>query len=277
MPELPEVETVCRALAPHLTGLTITDVVTRVSSLRLPVDSERLTAVCVNRSISGIRRRGKYLALELAGDATVVLHLGMTGMLRICPATDAVLPHDRVLWGLSDGRSWRLADTRKFSCVLPFERCDPGQDIGPLANLGIEPLDHGFDGAYLHAECRGRMRPVKNLIMDQTVVVGVGNIYASEVLFRAGIHPRRAGGRLSRRRCEALAAEIRSVLTEAIDWGGTTIINFRAPDGSEGLFRQQLRVYGRENEPCLRCAGHARIRRIVLGGRSTYYCPRCQR
>lgn len=277
MPELPEVETVVRGLRPHLVGALISDVTATVERLRTPVDLPRLREACCGRTIHAIRRRAKFIVVELDGGVAMVLHLGMTGAFRIVPHEGPPTAYERVTWRLADGRSWRFLDVRRFGSVQVCALPPAGGDPALLDGLGPEPLEAAFDGALLYAASRGRERPVKNLIMDQAVVVGVGNIYASEALFRAELSPKRRGASLSRAAADRLAAAIKAVLTEAIEAGGTTIGDFRHVDGSEGEFAVNLNVYGRKGLDCLRCGLPAGIRRIVQGGRASFFCPRCQR
>jgi len=277
MPELPEVETVCRALRPHLVGRRIAGVATTVPSLRRTLDADALRETCVGRDILGVRRRAKYIVVELSGESVLVLHLGMTGNLRLAPGEEPLRPHDRVIWTFADGDTCRLADIRRFGAVEISSIPAPGALPDALRRLGLEPLSHDFNADRLYSATRGRSRPIKNLLLDQSVVAGVGNIYASEALFRAGVRPQRPSGRLGKRSCQGLVAAIKAVLAEAIEHGGTTISDFRTPDGSEGKFRVQLQVYGKAEQPCTRCGGGARIRRIVQSGRSSFYCPHCQR
>jgi formamidopyrimidine-DNA glycosylase len=275
MPELPEVETVRRALARHLPGATLVGVELRVDRLRKPLDAARLHKICTGRTILGVRRRAKYLLVDLDDGSGMVLHLGMTGSLRVDAKAMPPLPHDRVCWPLLDGRMWRFNDPRRFGTVEAHANLAAAEPA-LFAHLGPEPLAEAFTGAYLHGVLVGRKAAVKSLIMDQRLVVGVGNIYASESLYRAGILPSRQGGRVSALRCDRLVAEIKGVLAEAIEQGGTTISDFRAPDGNEGRFSLHLDAYGREGEPCHRCGAAHPIRRRVLAGRSTYYCTHCQ-
>ena len=278
MPELPEVETIVRSLRPRLTGSVITAVSASVDRLRTPVDLPRLREVCCGRTICALRRRAKFILVSLDQGLGLLLHLGMTGAFRILPAQAPRTAHERVVWSLADGRSWRFADIRRFGsvhvCALP---ADPDADPAELAGLGPEPLQPGFDGAYLYRVTRHRDRPIKNLIMDQAIVVGVGNIYASEALFRARISPRRRSGSLRGVALERLAAAIREVLAEATAAGGTTIDDFRDVDGTEGHFGTLLNVYGRRGQDCLRCGSSQRIQRLVQAGRASFYCPHCQR
>lgn len=274
MPELPEVETVVRSLRPRLLGATIADVRATVSALRLPVDLPGLRAACCGHTITAIRRRAKYILVDLGQGPTLVLHLGMTGAFRILDRTVPESPHERVVWDLADGRTWRFVDPRRFGSVQIVASGALG--AAALSGLGIEPLDSGFGSDVLHRASRNRSRPIKNLIMDQAILAGVGNIYASEALFRAGIRPQRSSRSLSRMACARLAAAIREVLTEAIAAGGTTIDDYRDVDGSEGHFGVRLNVYGRTDGACPRCGPTAHVRRIVQSGRSSFYCPRCQ-
>lgn len=274
MPELPEVETITRALRPHLEGARILGVTTHVPRLRTPLDLEHRPEL-VGHRILALRRRAKYLIAELDGPCCLVLHLGMTGSFRIVPPATPLTAWEHVVWQLDTGCEWRFNDPRRFGSAELHPLPVPGGEPACLAGLGPEPLGPAFSGAALHAACAGRRSAIKPLLMDPRIVVGVGNIYASEALFRAGIRPQTPAGRLSHTRCDRLAAAIVEVLREAIAFGGTTLVNFKTVDGSEGRFRRRLLVYGRGDEPCTRCAT-GRIRRAVLGGRSTWWCPHCQ-
>lgn len=277
MPELPEVETVVRSLSRRLRGALITDVSATVDRLRLPVDLTRLRDACCGRTIADLRRRAKYIIADLDDGPALVLHLGMTGAFRIVPAAAPPARYERITWQLADGRSWRFVDVRRFGSVQVCSQPPAGEDPELLAGLGPEPLGSGFHGEYLQQQAHGRDRPIKNLIMDQAIVVGVGNIYASEALFRAGISPKRPSRSLSRAAATRLAAAIRAVLAEAIEAGGTTIDDFRDVDGTAGHFAVKLRVYGRRGQTCTRCGRSGAVRRIVQAGRSSFYCPGCQR
>ena len=276
MPELPEVETVCRALRPALVGRVVADARATVRRLRLPIDAADLARHTRGRTVTDVRRRGKYLVAELSGCRALVIHLGMTGSLRLCPSSDGLSPYDRVIWDLRGGDSWRLADIRRFASVQTTSLCAPGVVPDILASLGAEPLDPEVDSEILYRLTRNRERPIKNLIMDQRVLVGVGNIYASEALYRARIDPTRASRTLTPADCARLLNAIRETLTHAIEAGGSTIVNFRSVDGSEGQFARELNVYGRRGEPCTTCGPHSLVVRIVQAGRSTFYCPGCQ-
>ncbi len=270
MPELPEVETVRRGLEPLLRGLRIEQVDARVPKLRLPLSPD-LQADLGGQVIRGIARRAKYLLFAL-DRGTLLLHLGMSGVLRL---VDAELPpqkHDHVDLVLENGKALRFTDPRRFGLMLYLEE-EPRQHA-LLSHLGPEPLAADLADDYLYTASRGRSLALKNFIMDQKVLVGVGNIYASEALFAAGIDPRRSAGRVKRKEAVRLLEAIRAILLEAISAGGTTLKDFRKSDGKPGYFRQQLQVYGRRGEGCLQCGGE--ITQIVLGQRSTFFCRECQ-
>lgn len=278
MPELPEVEVTRRALAPHVEGLTVRAVRVRDRRLRWPVPAQ-LGRLLAGRPLLRLDRRGKYLLWRFP-HGTLISHLGMSGSWRLhLTAPPPPGAHDHADLEFGAGRTVRVArltDPRRFGALLwhPRGRGDVERHA-LLARLGREPFDARFDGAYLYAATRGRRASIKQVLLGGDVVVGVGNIYASESLFRAGIDPRRPAHRLGRARCTRLADAIRAVLTEAIERGGSTLRDFVGADGSTGYFTLAARVYDRAGLPCLACA--APIRRIVQGQRATYYCPRCQR
>lgn len=271
MPELPEVETTRRGIAPSLDGRRIVRVVVRERRLRwqLPRGFERRVQ---GHRVSGVSRRAKYLLIATDG-GTLIVHLGMSGSLRVLPGRAPLIAHDHVDFALDSGRCLRFNDPRRFGS-LHWVGGDP-QRHPLLARLGPEPLEPAFDGGALWRVARGRRVAIKQFIMDSRVVAGVGNIYASEALFRAGIRPGLQAGRVSRLRMEALAASIRDVLGAAIEAGGTSLRDYVSPDGTPGYFRLKLSVYERAGRPCRRCA--TPIRQRVLGQRPTYYCPACQR
>ena len=270
MPELPEVETTRRGLAPHLVGRRVVELVVRQPRLRWPVPAE-LVAGLRGQRIEGIERRAKYLLVHVE-PGSALLHLGMSGSLRVLPAPTPVAAHDHVDWSLDSGHVLRYTDPRRFGSQL----WQPRGEVHPLlAGLGPEPLSDAFDGDLLWVRSRGRRAAIKLFLMDQAVVVGVGNIYASEALFAAGVHPKRAAGSISRARYARLADEVKRILAHAITRGGTTLRDFISPDGLPGYFEQELFVYGREGEPCRVCG--TPIRASVIGQRSTFHCPRCQR
>ena len=270
MPELPEVETTRRGLAPHLIGRTVTALDIRQPQLRWPIP-RALRDKLPGQRIDSIERRAKYLLVHTKA-GTAILHLGMSGSLRVLPALTPVGPHDHVDWRLDSGKVLRYTDPRRFGSQLWQA---PGKVHPLLAGLGPEPLGDDFDGDYLFEKSRGRKAAVKVFLMDQAIVVGVGNIYASEALFHAGIHPKRAAGSVSRARYAKLADDVKRVLEYSIQRGGTTLRDFISPDSEPGYFERELFVYGREGEPCKVCG--TPIRAITLGQRSTYFCPRCQR
>ena len=271
MPELPEVETSLRGIAPHLEGRRVLRLDARERRLRWPVPETVDLAVAGQRIIQ-LRRRAKYLLLQLE-TGTLLLHLGMSGSLRVVPVTTPPLPHDHIDLVLTDGNCLRLRDPRRFGSLHWVQ--GPVEAHPLLAHLGPEPLGDAFSGAYLHQQARGRRAPVKAFIMDSHVVVGVGNIYANEALHLAGIHPARAAGRISALRIDALVRAITRVLAAAIAEGGTSLRDFVREDGNPGYFAQSLRVYGRTDQPCPSCGAPIRQRRIAQ--RSSFYCPRCQR
>jgi formamidopyrimidine-DNA glycosylase len=248
-----------------------------VGRLRTPLDAAALRNACAGRQILDLRRRAKFLVLELEDRHALILHLGMTGTFHLDPAAAPHRPHDRVTWELDDGTSLRFQDPRRFGsvecCRLPAAGAEPPS----LASLGPEPLAPAFDGAHLHHHAHGRRTAVKAWIMQQELVAGVGNIYANEACFRARLDPRTPAGHLSRHACDRLAAEIKGVLADAIRAGGTTIRDFRSADGSEGHFSRQLQIYGHAGEDCRRCGPGHSIERLRLAGRATYRCPHCQR
>jgi len=275
MPELPEVETTRRGLAPHLEGRRITQVTLRRPDLRWPIPPE-VARELPGQRIDAVRRRAKYLLVDTAA-GSALLHLGMSGSLRVLPATTPVAAHDHVDIAVDSGRVLRFNDPRRFGCLL----WQPPGDTHPLLRaLGPEPLSDAFDGTafngdYLFARSRGRSAPVKAFLMDQRIVVGVGNIYAAEALFAAGISPLRAAGRVSRERYGLLADAVKRILGHAITRGGTTLRDFISPDGTPGYFEQELSAYGRGGAPCPRC-GRA-LRQASIGQRATVWCGHCQR
>jgi formamidopyrimidine-DNA glycosylase len=271
MPELPEVETTRRGLAPHVEGRRITGVVLRRPDLRWPIPDE-IRDQLPGRRIEAVRRRAKYLLMDTDAGDSALLHLGMSGMLRVLPADTPVGTHDHVDLALDSGRVLRFTDPRRFGSLL-WQPAGTEHEL--LRGLGPEPLSDAFDGDWLFARSRGRSAPVKTFLMDQRIVVGVGNIYAAESLFRAGISPLRAAGKVSRERYAALAGAVRDILAYAITRGGTTLRDFLSPDGAPGYFEQELAVYGRGGEACPGCGGP--LREASIGQRASVWCPRCQR
>lgn len=271
MPELPEVETTARGITPHVLNKTVSGVTIRDGRLRWPVP-EDLASHIVNHRIVKVWRRAKYLLLDV-GAGGVIIHLGMSGSLRVLPASEPARRHDHVQIELRSGDCLRLHDPRRFGCVL-WAQGDVLQHPR-LVSLGVEPLSDVFDAEYLYRLSRGRKTAIKNFIMDGRIVVGVGNIYASEALFLSGVHPLRAAGRVSLQRCERLCECIKQTLQDAITSGGTTLRDYYNSAGEPGYFALLLNVYGREGESCHQCGNP--IRRKVIGQRSTFYCSHCQK
>jgi len=277
MPELPEVETTLRGLTPHLQGQRIKQVIIRNSNLRWPVP-DNLPAILCKQTIRKLSRRAKYLLLE-CDSGTLILHLGMSGSLRVLSAQTLPEKHDHFDLVLENGTLMRLRDPRRFGAVLWHAEATGNQgDITQhplLAKLGPEPLLEDFDAQYLYTATRKRRAAIKQVIMDSHVVVGVGNIYASESLFHAGIRPQLHAGKISLPRCERLVQTIRETLSASIAQGGSTLRDFTDSNGKPGYFQQSYMVYGRSGEPCRICG--SAIQQIVQGQRSTYYCPKCQK
>lgn len=271
MPELPEVETVRRAIEPGLCGRRIERVVVREPRLRWPVQ-RRLVRELPGQCIQAVRRRGKYLLLRLDA-GTLLIHLGMSGSLRISSPKHQPGSHDHLDIQFSQDHLLRLHDPRRFGSIH-WTRTDPARHW-LLRDLGPEPLGPAFDGVYLYARTRGRRVAIKNLLMNARIIAGLGNIYANEALYAAGVHPARVAGRLSAARCERLAAAVRKVLERAIAAGGTTLRDFHEPSGRPGYFYIALKVYGHGGEPCPGCG--TTLRRLQQTHRATFYCPRCQR
>ncbi len=271
MPELPEVETTRRGLLPHLVGRRIRGVVVRNARLRWPVPRD-LSRRLHGERVVAIRRRGKYLLFD-CGKGHLLVHLGMSGRLTLVPDDAPARAHDHIDVRFEGGSALRLTDPRRFGAML-WLRGRP-EEHALIAGLGLEPFGEAFGGEALRAAARGRRGPVKHFLMNGRIVTGVGNIYANEALFRAGIHPLRAAGRISLERWRSLAAAIRETLSRALDAGGTTLRDFASVRGDPGRYQQEFCVYGREGRACPRC-GRA-IRAVRQGQRSTFYCPSCQR
>lgn len=271
MPELPEVETTRSGLEPHLLGQRVHAVIVRDARLRVPIIPE-LARILAGKTIGGIARRGKYLLMD-CGQGWLILHLGMSGSLRVLPAAAPPEKHDHFDLVLEDGYCVRLRDPRRFGAVI-WTQTDPLRHP-LLACLGVEPLTDEFDGGWLYRITRGRKTSIKQVLMDGHLVVGVGNIYANEALFRAGIRPALPAGRLGRERCERLAQAVKDVLCQAIAAGGSSLRDFVDSSGKPGYFQQQYFVYGRDGEACRQCG--SLIHAIRQGQRSSFYCARCQR
>ncbi len=278
MPELPEVEVVKRSLEPRLIGRHVSSVAVHSPALREPLDHKALVAL-TGSTVSGLRRRAKYLLIDFEGGHTLVIHLGMSGRLTVVGSNVPREKHEHLSFFLSDSGRLRLVDPRRFG--MAFALPTPGlASDRRFSHLGVEPLDTadsagGLSGAYLRLKAKGRRGPIKSFLMDGKIVVGVGNIYASEVLWRSKVHPKRGVDRIGPETWERLASSIRGVLADAIAEGGTTLSDFQDGEGNAGYFQVSLAAYGREDQPCPRC--EAPIRRIVQSNRSTFYCARCQR
>lgn len=273
MPELPEVEIVATALDSALRSLVL-DSVTSLGRLRLPFDEDLANRVLSGRKFVRVRRRAKYILLEFCGEYGLIAHLGMTGSFRVEDSDLPLQKHDRLVFRLMDGRELRFSDPRRFGFVQVVEMPGSGKDPEELSGLGCEPLERGFSAKNMHALATGRKCPVKILLMNQSFVAGVGNIYASEALFRAGIDPRRQAGLVSLDEWRDIINATRKVLRNAIKAGGSTIRDYQNVDGGEGRFQRRLLVYGRGGKDCSRCGQP--IDTIRLGGRSTFFCSRCQ-
>lgn len=270
MPELPEVETTRRGVAPHVNGRRVRSLLVREPRLRWPIPDE-LPAILAGQRISEVERRAKYLLFHSA-PGSLLVHLGMSGSLRLVAPSEPAAFHDHFDLVLSGDKILRYNDPRRFGCCL-WQAA--GETHPLLAGLGPEPLSDEFDGELLYRRSRGRRGPVKSFLMDQKIVVGVGNIYANEALFLAGIRPQRAAGRISLARYQLLAERVKQVLTSAIDQGGTTLRDFVGGDGKPGYFAQQLYVYGREGLSCKHCG--KKLQESRISQRTTVYCVACQR
>ena len=269
MPELPEVETTLRGVSPYLIGRKVREVIVRHKGLRWPVP-DTLHELEGQKVLTGTRR-GKYLLFGTAR-GTLMIHLGMSGALRVSDAETPWRKHDHVALVLDSGRQLRFHDPRRFGCVLWI--ADPATHP-LLAELGPEPLSDAFDASYLQQELKGRSANIKQAIMDSHLVVGVGNIYACEALFMAGISPTKPAGKVTRPALVKLVAAIKEVLAASIEMGGTTLRDFLRENGEPGYFKQTLRVYDREAEPCRVCG--TLVKRMVQSNRSTFFCPHCQK
>lgn len=274
MPELPEVETVCRGLALKLIGRRLTAVEQRRANLRFPFP-ESFAARLTGRRIEAIRRRAKYIVIDLDDGTILLIHLGMSGTMVINEKRPALLDrHDHVVFSIDNGICVRFNDARRFG-LMDLVAADALNEHKLIRGLGLEPLSDAFDGPALARMLKGKKTSVKLAIMDQRLVVGVGNIYASEALFRAGINPKRRAGTLTRDRAAKLAVSIKKVLTDAIKAGGSSLRDYVQANGELGYFQHRWKVYDRDGEKCSKCGGP--IKRITQGGRSTFYCPVDQR
>lgn len=271
MPELPEVETTRRGIKPHVSDQTITNVTVRNRRLRWPIIAG-LEQLLSGQVINRVNRRAKYLLFE-TDTGTMILHLGMSGSLRVVKSDDELKKHDHVEIEFANGTLLRFNDPRRFGSIHWTE--SPVDEHELISQLGPEPLDEEFSVDYLYEKSRGRKVAVKTFIMNSHIVVGVGNIYASESLYLAGINPKRAAANISRARYEKLVPAVKQVLQAAIESGGSTLNDFVKPDGQPGYFQHHFSVYGKTGQPCEKCT--APIRQVTLGQRSTFYCPACQK
>ena len=275
MPELPEVETTLRGISPHIQGKKVADVVLRQTKLRWQVNPQ-LAELLAGQEVLICRRRAKYLIISFA-TGILLIHLGMSGSLRIFTDGDARIDHpdkhDHVDIVFADGTVLRYHDPRKFGAILWYEGIAEHHPL--LEKLGPEPLSDDFSADYLYQKLKTQKRAVKLALMDNTVVVGVGNIYANESLFKAGISPHRPADKIKKKECVVLVETVKAVLQRAIETGGSTLRDFVNSDGKSGYFQQEYTVYGRHNEPCVRCGGL--VQKEVLGQRGTFYCPNCQK
>lgn len=274
MPELPEVETVVAALGKTLAGKTLAGA-RSISGLRRVFPAKTIAARLAGRRVTDVRRRAKYIVIDFDAPFSLLAHLGMTGYFHMEAAESPLEKHDRAVLLFGGGEELRFADARRFGFVDLAELPGSGEWPAEFAALGVEPLGRAFTGRALRAVAENRKCPVKVFIMDQRIVVGVGNIYASEALHLAGIDPRRAAGSLSPGEWDGLAKAIKAILRKAVRKGGSTIRNYRTVDGSEGLFQRHLRIYGKADDVCPVCGGPVHVTRQA--GRSTFFCPECQR
>lgn len=275
MPELPEVETVCRGLEPVLAGQVIVKVDARRKDLRKPFPKGLKTRI-ESAQVTHITRRAKYIQIHLDNGYVLVIHLGMSGRIVFHPRDYKPQTHDHFILHLRDGQQIVLNDPRRFG-IVDLVSIEDLESHALFSHLGPEPLSNSFSGPALAAALKGKKAAIKQVIMDQTVVVGVGNIYASESLFLAGIHPEKAAGKVTPAKAEELVTAIKKVLQKAIKAGGSTLRDHRQANGELGYFQHSFSVYDREGQVCRVCSGTKPIQRIVQGGRSTFYCPGCQK
>ncbi len=275
MPELPEVETVCRGLAPVLVGQVIVKADVRRKDLRKPFP-KGLKTLLESAKVTHITRRAKYICIHLEHDYVLLIHLGMSGRIVFHPPGYKPQTHDHFILHMKNGQQIVLNDPRRFGIVDIVREGDMEAHV-LFAHLGPEPLSNGFSGPVLAAALAGKKAAIKQVIMDQRIVVGVGNIYASEALFMAGISPEKPAGKVKPDQAEALVKAIKTVLQKAIKAGGSTLRDHRQANGELGYFQHSFSVYDREGQDCVTCAGKRPIMRIIQGGRSTFYCPACQK
>lgn len=283
MPELPEVETVRRGLEPAMTGQRITRALVNRPDLRWPFP-ERMAERLTGQTVTALRRRSKYILADLSSAETLIIHLGMSGRMLISGTQlggfhhehPAPAKHDHVVLDMENGARVTFNDARRFG-AMDLAPTDAVEDHWLIRDIGPEPLGNAFDGAYLADKFQGRNTPIKSALLDQRLIAGLGNIYVCEVLYRAGIHPKRKAGRIASPRVAGLVPIIRDVLQEAIEAGGSSLRDYRQADGELGYFQHGFKVYDREGQPCQTEGCQATIGRIVQSGRSSFFCPKCQR
>ncbi len=273
MPELPEVEVVCQGLAPHVTGKTVTDISFSNKKLRKPVPRAQLNSLVRGVRIASVTRRAKFILLTMENSALLVFHLGMTGKLGLFAKGAPRRKHDHLRFDIEGGKEVRFNDIRRFGFVEVFSAEDL-KIIDPFAKLGPEPFAKTFSAAYLLERATKKRQAVKNFLMDNRVVVGIGNIYANETLFSVGLHPETPVNIITQKTWQQIVTASRKVLKKAIKSGGTTISDYENASGESGYFQLELAVYGREGQPCHTCK--TSIERLVIGGRASFFCPTCQ-
>ncbi|EHL29843.1 bifunctional DNA-formamidopyrimidine glycosylase/DNA-(apurinic or apyrimidinic site) lyase [Legionella drancourtii] len=270
MPELPEVETTKQGIKSHLEGQTIHEINVRNFNLRIPVPNN-IDELCAGKKIIAVTRRAKYILIQLSR-GYLIIHLGMSGHLRIISGATIPEKHDHITLNLTNKQALHFSDPRRFGLFTYVDENPHQHQL--LSHLGPEPLSEDFDGSYLYQRAKNKNKPIKSFIMDNEIVVGVGNIYATESLFLAQLHPNKPTKNVSEEQCHLLVKHIKAVLQQAIESGGTTLRDFYAFDGKPGYFSILLQVYGRKNQPCLHC--QRLIETLVIGGRSSAFCPNCQ-
>lgn len=273
MPELPEIEVIRLGLLSRLQGRLVTGIICSEKQLRLPIPNAGLNQWIKGALIDNLERRGKYLLVRMNNRATMIIHLGMSGKLGLFPANSPREKHDHLRFFLDNDLELRLNDTRRFGSIQVVDP-DAYTSLTPLAGLGPEPFSSEFSADYLLAKTHGRKQPIKILLMDGRIVAGIGNIYASEILFVAGINPKTPAATLNHRQWQAIIAASRLILKQAIACGGSTIADYTNSFGQPGYFQNELKVYGRNNLPCMNCT--TLIQKTAMAGRATYHCPRCQ-
>jgi formamidopyrimidine-DNA glycosylase len=276
MPELPEVEVICRGIRSFLTGRTLTAIQCSGKKLRHPVPIEAMQRVMANQRITSVERRAKFLQLSLEKGEMLIIHLGMTGNLGIFPPTTPRAKHDHVMWLLDNDTELRYNDSRRFGSIQLLAADEvASREETIFKTTGPEPFSDDFTARYLQNLAKGKSLAIKLFIMTNQTVAGIGNIYANESLFAAGIQPSRKAQSITRKEWERLVSEIRKVLTHAIECGGSSISDFLNASQEKGYFQINFKVYGREGMPCTRCSG--KIEKQKLGGRASYFCPKCQK